>query len=144
MGAFQTLGRARGVTRSRRASRTAGPGRDRAAAACGERIIHPGAVRAAAARAPPAEELESMAAFFKVLGDPTRLRILHALLACELCVCDLGEVLSMSVSAVSHQLAVLKRARLVRNRRDGKVMYYAISDDHVGNLLGSTLTHLAE
>jgi ArsR family transcriptional regulator len=113
-------------------------------AQCSERIVHPEAVRAGKARIPPAEDLDGMGYFFKVLGDPTRLKILHALLAGELCVCDLGETLDMSVSAVSHQLAVLRRARLVRHRRDGKVIYYAISDEHVGSLLGSTRTHLAE
>ena len=85
-----------------------------------------------------------MEAFFKALGDLTRLRILHALLATELCVCDLSETLGSSVSAVSHQLAVLKSARLVSNRRDGKVIYYSLSDDHVSTVLRSIHTHLAE
>jgi DNA-binding transcriptional ArsR family regulator len=114
------------------------------AAQCGERVVHPAAVRAGRARIPSNEDLEGMSLFFKVLGDPTRLRILHALLAGELCVCDLGEALSLSVSAVSHQLSVLKRARLVRHRRDGKVIFYTLSDEHVGSLLGSTRTHLSE
>jgi DNA-binding transcriptional ArsR family regulator len=113
-------------------------------AECGERVVHPAAVRAGRARIPADEDLEGMGYFFKVLGDPTRLKILHALLAGELCVCDLGEALDMSVSAVSHQLAVLKRARLVRNRREGKVIYYTINDEHVGSLLDSTRTHLSE
>ena len=113
-------------------------------AQCGERVVHPAAVRAGKARIPSSEELERMSLFFKVLGDPTRLRILHALHAAELCVCDLGETLSMSVSAVSHQLSVLKRARLVSHRRDGKVIYYSLNDQHVGSLLGSTRTHLSE
>ncbi len=113
-------------------------------AQCSERVVHPEAVRAGRARIPPGDDLEGMGFFFKVLGDPTRLKILHALLAGELCVCDLGETLDMSVSAVSHQLAVLRRARLVRHRREGKVVYYAINDEHVGDLLGSTRVHLAE
>ena len=113
-------------------------------AQCGERVVHPEAVRAGLANIPSAEELDSMGAFFKVLGDRTRLRILHALLASELCVCDLSETLGMSISAVSHQLAVLKRARLVKHRRDGKVIYYAINDEHVGSLLASTRTHVSE
>ena len=111
---------------------------------CSARVIHPEAVRAGRHSIPPGEDLESMGLFFKVLGDPTRLRILHALLAVELCVCDLGETLDMSVSAVSHQLSVLKRARLVRSRRDGKVVYYSLSDEHVKGLLGSVRTHLKE
>jgi ArsR family transcriptional regulator, lead/cadmium/zinc/bismuth-responsive transcriptional repressor len=85
-----------------------------------------------------------MEGFFKVLGDATRLRILHALLAGELCVCDVSETLGMSVSAVSHQLAILKGAHLVRNRRDGKVIYYSLSDDHVSGVLRSMRVHLAE
>jgi ArsR family transcriptional regulator, lead/cadmium/zinc/bismuth-responsive transcriptional repressor len=113
-------------------------------AGCSANVIHPEAVSAGKGMLPRRDELEGMEAFFKVLGDSTRLRILHALLAGELCVCDLGETLSMSVSAVSHQLAVLKTARLVRNRRDGKVVYYSLSDDHVTSLLESMRTHLSE
>jgi DNA-binding transcriptional ArsR family regulator len=113
-------------------------------AGCSSNVIHPEAVFAGKRMLPRQDELEGMEQFFKVLGDSTRLRILHALLAGELCVCDLGETLSMSVSAVSHQLAVLKTARLVRNRRDGKVVYYSLSDDHVTSLLESMRTHLSE
>ena len=113
-------------------------------AGCSSTVIHPEAVRAAKEMLPRQDELDGMEQFFKVLGDSTRLRILHALLAGELCVCDLGETLSMSVSAVSHQLAVLKTARLVRNRRDGKVVYDSLSDDHVTSLLESMRTHISE
>ena len=115
-----------------------------AVAGCSSNVIHPEAVLAGKRMLPRQDELEGMEQFFKVLGDSTRLRILHALLAGELCVCDLGETLSMSVSAVSHQLAVLKTARLVRNRRAGKVVYYSLSDDHVTSLLESMRTHLSE
>jgi ArsR family transcriptional regulator len=111
---------------------------------CRTNIIHPEAVIEGRKMLPRPEELEGMEGFFKVLGDATRLKILHALLAGELCVCDLGETLSMSVSAVSHQLSVLKSARLVMHRRDGKIVYYYISDDHVRALLESTRIHLAE
>jgi DNA-binding transcriptional ArsR family regulator len=107
-------------------------------------VLHPGAVIAGRRRLPPDEELQGMEAFFKVLGDSTRLRILHALLAGELCVGDLSEALAMGLSAVSHQLAVLKTARLVRHRREGKLIYYSLSDDHVTSLLESMRTHLAE
>ena len=108
------------------------------------RALHPEAVRAGRAKIPGPGELEDMEVFFKVLGDSTRLRILHALLAGELCVGDLGEAFGMSVSAVSHQLAVLKSARLVRHRRDGKIIYYALTDHHVSAVLQSIRTHLAE
>jgi ArsR family transcriptional regulator, lead/cadmium/zinc/bismuth-responsive transcriptional repressor len=111
---------------------------------CSATIIHPESVRAAKELLPLQDELDAMERFFKVLGDATRLRILHALLAGELCVCDLSETLSMSASAVSHQLSVLKSARLVRHRREGRVVYYALGDDHVTSLLESMRTHLAE
>ena len=107
-------------------------------------IFHPKAVNAGRARIPAPNELDGLEVFFKVLGDSTRLRILHALLAGELCVCDLSETLGMSVSAVSHQLAVLKTARLVRHRREGKIVYYSLSDEHVSSVLQSMRTHLSE
>ena len=110
----------------------------------GARAINPAMVKAGKARLPRQQELEGMELFFKVLGDSTRLRILHALLVGELCVRDLSEIVRMSDSAVSHQLAVLKGARLVRHRRDGKVIYYSLSDDHVSSLLQSMRVHLAE
>jgi len=111
---------------------------------CSERIIHPDAVRKAKKGIPEETALSGMGDFFKVLGDPTRLKILHALLKGELCVCDLGTVLGMTVSAVSHQLAVLKQARLVAHRREGKVVFYSLSDSHVEEVLTSMRVHLAE
>ena len=108
------------------------------------RALHPKAVIAGRAKIPGRDELEEMEAFFKVLGDSTRLRILHALLAGELCVGDLSQAFGMSLSAVSHQLAVLKSARLVSHRREGKIVYYSLSDHHVSAVLQSIRTHLAE
>jgi len=107
-------------------------------------MLNPRAVSASRKLLPRDDELDGMESFFKVLGESTRLKILHALLAGELCVGDLGESLSLSVSAVSHQLSVLKAARLVRHRRDGRVVYYSLSDHHVRSLLESIRTHLAE
>jgi DNA-binding transcriptional ArsR family regulator len=111
---------------------------------CSERTIHPAAVRKAKTGIPEDPVLSGMGDFFKVLGDTTRLKILHALLKGELCVCDLGIVLGMSVSAVSHQLAVLKQARLVTHRREGKVVFYSLLDSHVEEVLTSMRVHLAE
>ena len=111
---------------------------------CSTRVIHPQAVEAGRANLPQPDQLAGMEGFFKALGDSTRLRILHALLAGELCVCDLSETLGMSVSAGSHQLSVLKAARLVSHRRDGKIIYYSLSDDHVSAVLESMRVHLAE
>jgi DNA-binding transcriptional ArsR family regulator len=116
----------------------------RRAAACTTRSIHPESVAAGRALLPRPEVLDGLEGFFKAMGDPTRLRILHALQSGELCVCDLGETLGMSVSAVSHQLAVLKAAKLVSHRREGKVVYYALKDNHVGAVLDTMRTHLAE
>ena len=113
-------------------------------AACSERIVHPVAVKAALAQLPAPEELSEISVFFKALGDPTRLKILYALFNGELCVCDVSAVLAMSVSAVSHQLSVLKQARLVGHRRDGKIVYYALADEHVRRVLTSMRVHLED
>ena len=93
---------------------------------------------------PGDELLFSMADFFKIFGDSTRIRILYALLESELCVCDIAEVLDMTVSAVSHQLRVLKQARLVSSRRNGKSIIYAPADDHVKEIIAKAYEHLTE
>jgi ArsR family transcriptional regulator, lead/cadmium/zinc/bismuth-responsive transcriptional repressor len=81
---------------------------------------------------------------FRALGDPTRVRILDALSHGELCVCDLAAVLALSQSAVSHQLRLLRSHRLVRARRSGRMVFYALDDRHVTDLLGEGLTHARE
>lgn len=86
--------------------------------------------------------LFDMAEFFKVLGDSTRIRIICALFESELCVCDIANVLGMTQSAISHQLKTLKQARLVKSRRDGKVMYYTLDDEHVKQIFDLGLIHL--
>lgn len=88
------------------------------------------------------ELLYDMAEFFKVLGDSTRIRIICALFESELCVCDIANVLNMTQSAISHQLKTLKQARLVKNRREGKVMYYTLDDEHVKQIFDLGLIHL--
>lgn len=88
--------------------------------------------------------LEGLSGTFKVLGDPTRLRLLWALDTQELCVCDLAEVVDSTVSAVSHQLRVLRDRRLVRSRREGQLVYYRLDDQHISNLLRLTVNHLEE
>lgn len=93
---------------------------------------------------PSADQLCSLAEFYKVFGDETRIRILYALFESELCVCDIAELLCMSVSAISHQLRVLKQARLVKFRRCGKTVYYSLSDDHVRAILGQGMEHIGE
>lgn len=83
-----------------------------------------------------------MAELFKVFGDYTRIKIIYALFKKELCVCDIAEVLGMSQSSISHQLRVLKSARLVKFRKEGKVVYYSLDDEHVGNILNTGLSHV--
>ncbi len=85
-----------------------------------------------------------LAELFKALGDYTRVRILFALSVNELCVCALAEVLDMSQSAISHQLRLLRAAKLVRYRKDGKNVYYTLDDDHVRNLVAQGLDHIRE
>jgi DNA-binding transcriptional ArsR family regulator len=86
----------------------------------------------------------SLADTFSALGDPTRVRILDVLSHGELCVCDLAAVLSLSQSAVSHQLRLLRGLRLVRARRSGRMVFYALHDSHVTDLLNQGLTHVGE
>jgi len=90
------------------------------------------------------ENITDVAELFKVFGDSTRIRILLALKNGELCVMDISEKLEMSISGVSHQLAILRRADLVRNRKEGKTVYYSIADDHVHTMLAQGLEHIKE
>jgi ArsR family transcriptional regulator len=93
---------------------------------------------------PDEERLYDLAELFKVFGDTTRIRILYVLLEAEMCVCDIAEILNMTQSAISHQLRVLKQARLVRNRRKGKQIYYSLADDHVRTIIGQGMDHVNE
>ena len=90
------------------------------------------------------EESQQMAEFFSVLADPTRLRLISLLSASESCVCDLAESLSVSESAVSHQLRALRNARLVRYRKSGRQVFYSLHDHHIFELYGTVREHLAE
>ena len=93
---------------------------------------------------PDEESLYDLAELFKVFGDTTRIRILYVLFESEMCVCDIAEILNMTQSAISHQLRVLKQARLVRNRREGKQIYYFLADDHVRTIIGQGMDHIQE
>ncbi|MBR2131822.1 MAG: winged helix-turn-helix transcriptional regulator [Oscillospiraceae bacterium] len=88
------------------------------------------------------DRLLRLAELFKVFGDPTRIRILDALSQRELCVQEIADHLSMTQSAISHQLRVLKQASLVRFRRDGKTVYYALADSHVETIMRQGLEHV--
>jgi ArsR family transcriptional regulator len=93
---------------------------------------------------PEDEDLGWLAAFFKVFGDPTRLKILYALFSEEMCVYDMGALLQMEQSAVSHQLKILKDAGLVRKRRQGKLIYYSLTDEHIKQICDQSLEHILE
>ncbi|MDE7251715.1 MAG: metalloregulator ArsR/SmtB family transcription factor [Acetatifactor sp.] len=93
---------------------------------------------------PPEEELQDLGDFFKVFGDVTRLKILYVLLCSEMCVYDIATLLGMSQSAISHQLRVLKQMDLVKNRREGKTIFYSLADDHIVTILSQGLDHIEE
>ncbi len=111
---------------------------------CESAICHPDKI--AQARRGMAAELELLDAgdLLKVLGDPTRIRLIAALLTVELCVCDLSELLAMSQSAISHQLRILRQSRLVRYRREGKNAFYSLNDEHVRAIVEMALRHVRE
>lgn len=106
--------------------------------------IHENVVTNAKNTMPEEEMLYDMAELFKVFGDTTRIKILYALFANEMCVCDIASLLNMTHSAISHQLRVLKQARLVKFRKEGKVVYYSLDDDHVSQIFDCGLHHIEE
>lgn len=111
---------------------------------CEEHVVHSDAIQHART-AMPGDDITSAASdFFKAFSDKTRLRILSALAADELCVCDIASLLSMSQSAISHQLRFLKQVRLVRSRKAGKTVYYALCDDHIQTILAQGIAHVQE
>lgn len=111
---------------------------------CKEERTHPERIAEASARMPDEDTGFALADLFKIFGDSTRLRILSVLSDTELCVCDIAELLGMTVSAISHQLRVLKQARLVKYRRAGKSVFYSLADGHVHTILTQGLEHITE
>ena len=93
---------------------------------------------------PPEEEMQDLSEFFKVFGDVTRLKILFVLLGSEMCVYDIATLLGISQSAISHQLRVLKQMDLVKNRREGKTIFYSLADAHIVSILSQGLDHIEE
>ena len=90
------------------------------------------------------DRLKELADFFKVFADTTRLRILSVLFQSEMCVCDLAEVLGMTQSAISHQLRILKQMKLVKNRREGKTVFYSLAAGHIQTIMTQGMQHLME
>lgn len=111
---------------------------------CDCNVIHSDLIDQVKGTMPAEESLYDLAELFKVFGDTTRVKILCALESAELCVCDIAALLGMTQSAISHQLRVLKQARLVKHRREGKVVYYSLDDDHIGAMFRQGLAHVGE
>ena len=111
---------------------------------CEDNCIHMDRLEKVREKLPDVDELYDLAELFKVFGDSTRIRILYVLFQSELCVCDLAEVLGMTQSAVSHQLKILKQAKLVTGRREGKSVFYALADDHVRSIIDQGKEHVDE
>jgi ArsR family transcriptional regulator len=111
---------------------------------CEVKGIHVDVVEDVRKRLPNSDKLNELAYLFKLFGDGTRIGILWALSESEMCVCDLCALLNMKQSAVSHQLRNLKQSRVVRSRREGKVVYYALDDEHIRQLLDLGMVHVNE
>jgi len=106
--------------------------------------LHPGTIKAVQRKMPDPVDLYELADLFKLFGDSTRIGILWALSESEMCVGDLCALLQMKQPAVSHQLKNLKQSRIVKSRRDGKVIYYSLDDDHIRKLLNLAMNHTSE
>jgi len=111
---------------------------------CDCNVIHEDIVEKVRENIPQEEILYDLAELFKSFGDTTRIKILYALFASEMCVCDIAFLLKMTQSAISHQLRVLKQARLVKFRKEGKVVYYSLDDEHIKHIFDQGLLHISE
>lgn len=111
---------------------------------CSCNVIHDDIIKAARKEMEHEETMSEMAEFFKVFSDPTRLKIINALLLSEMCVCDLSALIGINQSSVSHHLKTLRAARVIKPRREGKVVYYSLCDDHINTIFKQGLTHVGE
>lgn len=111
---------------------------------CETNEIHRDLLRKVSEKLPSEDDIFDLAELFKIFGDSTRMRILFVLFEEEVCTCDLAEILGMTSSAISHQLAILRKAKLVKCRRDGKTVFYSLSDEHVRTIIEMGLEHINE
>lgn len=111
---------------------------------CDITYIHDEVVRKVQKVMPEEDRIKDLAEFYKVFADATRVKILCVLLESEMCVCDLAALLKMTQSAISHQLRVLKQMKMVRNRREGKTVYYSLADKHIQNIISQGMEHVME
>lgn len=109
---------------------------------CDCNIIHEDVVKATLEKMPKQELFNNLADFFKIIGDITRTKILYALDQNEMCVCDIANVLGMSKSSISHQLAVLRKSGIVKCRKDGKEVYYTLDDEHIQKVFEVGIEHV--
>ena len=111
---------------------------------CESHEVHKDLLKIVNEKLPSETELYDLAELFKVFGDSTRIRILFVLFEAEVCVCDLSEALGMTQSAISHQLRILKQNKLVKNRREGKSIFYSLADEHVRTIIAQGCEHIEE
>jgi len=111
---------------------------------CEVEIVDEKKVQAAREKIEDTDQVQTMADIFKLLGEPTRLKIILALENSELCVCDLAAAIESTISAVSHQLRLLRNARLVKYRKAGKLVFYSVEDEHIDKLLEQVKEHIEE
>ena len=117
---------------------------DNSSECCEAVEVHEELLKIVREKLPAEESLLDLAELFKVFGDSTRIRILFVLFEAEVCVCDLAAALNMTQSAISHQLNILKRNKLVKSRREGKSVFYSLADDHVRTIVSQGMEHIEE
>ena len=106
--------------------------------------VHEEIIQKVSKEMPNEDVLFDLSELFKVFGDSTRIRILYCLFASEMCVCDIATLLNMTQSAISHQLSVLKKSKLVKSRRSGKTVFYSLADGHVRAIINQGMEHVCE
>ena len=111
---------------------------------CKVTVVHQELVNKINETLPKEEVLYDLAEIFKVFGDTTRIKILYSLFKHEMCVCDIAAIVGVSQSAISHQLSFLKQAKLVKNKKVGKIVYYSLDDDHITSIFNEGLKHVKE
>lgn len=111
---------------------------------CEEKCEHENLIEKVKQDMPDIDTLYELSELYRIFGDSTRIRILYVLFECEVCVCDIAKVLNMTVSAISHQLRVLKSAKLVKFRKEGKTCFYSLADNHVKTIIAQGIEHITE
>lgn len=111
---------------------------------CESKFVHNDVVENISKDMPDVDTLYDLAELYRVFADTTRIRILYVLFESEVCVCDVAQTLDMTPSAISHQLRILKDAKLVKFRKEGKVCFYSLADDHVKTIIGQGIEHITE